>query len=100
MSVIHRRLRQLDRIESGLNRSDPRLGEMLRDFGKLSAGEAMPAREQGSSGRHGIRRRRSSIAAGPAVGRAPRKPRTAFVLAGGASLGAMQAGMVRALYER
>jgi NTE family protein len=27
-------------------------------------------------------------------------PRTAFVLAGGASLGAMQAGMLRALYER
>src|ERR1700739_3340624 len=27
-------------------------------------------------------------------------PRTAFVLAGGASLGALQAGMVRALYER
>src|SRR5690348_3319405 len=27
-------------------------------------------------------------------------PRTAFVLAGGAALGAMQAGMLRALYER
>jgi NTE family protein len=27
-------------------------------------------------------------------------PRTAFVLAGGAALGAMQAGMVHALYER
>ena len=27
-------------------------------------------------------------------------PRTAFVLAGGASLGALQAGMIRALYER
>src|SRR3954449_7143019 len=27
------------------------------------------------------------------------EPRTAFVLAGGASLGAMQAGMLRALYE-
>ncbi|MET0729993.1 MAG: patatin-like phospholipase family protein [Solirubrobacterales bacterium] len=33
---------------------------------------------------------------------APRlvKPRTAFVLAGGAALGAMQVGMLRALYER
>src|SRR2546427_12687345 len=30
----------------------------------------------------------------------PRPPRTAFVLSGGASLGAMQAGMVLALYER
>jgi NTE family protein len=29
-----------------------------------------------------------------------RAPRTAFVLSGGASLGAMQAGMLRALYER
>src|SRR5215472_18106949 len=28
-----------------------------------------------------------------------RAPRTAFVLAGGAALGAMQAGMVHALYE-
>jgi NTE family protein len=28
------------------------------------------------------------------------QPRTAFVLAGGASLGALQAGMLRALYER
>jgi NTE family protein len=28
------------------------------------------------------------------------KPRTAFVLAGGAALGAMHAGMLRALYER
>jgi NTE family protein len=32
--------------------------------------------------------------------RLPRSPRTAFVLSGGASLGAMQAGMVHALYER
>ena len=49
---------------------------------------------------HGIRWSPSTIETGPAVGRAPRQPRTAFVLAGGASLGAMQAGMVRALYER
>ena len=28
------------------------------------------------------------------------RPRTAFVLSGGASLGAMQVGMARALYER
>jgi NTE family protein len=32
--------------------------------------------------------------------RAARAPRTAFVLAGGASLGAMQVGMLRGLYER
>jgi NTE family protein len=38
----------------------------------------------------------------PSSAARPRKraPRTAFVLAGGASLGALQAGMLRALYER
>src|SRR5215470_5834279 len=37
----------------------------------------------------------------PAASRGPAgAPRTAFVLAGGAALGAMQAGMVHALYER
>jgi NTE family protein len=42
-----------------------------------------------------------TITARPAAGRGPAPPpRTAFVLAGGAALGAMQAGMVRALYER
>jgi NTE family protein len=30
----------------------------------------------------------------------PHLPRTAFLLAAGASLGAMQVGMLRALYER
>src|SRR6478736_3020317 len=38
----------------------------------------------------------ADLAAGHAAG----VPRTAFVLAGGAALGAMQAGMVHALYER
>ena len=38
--------------------------------------------------------------ADPAAGGAACEPRTAFVLAGGAALGAMQAGMVHALYER
>src|ERR1700748_3016825 len=42
----------------------------------------------------------STTMADPAAGRAAGKPRTAFVLAGGAALGAMQAGMVHALYER
>src|SRR3954464_3316769 len=36
----------------------------------------------------------------PRLTRIDRQPRTAFVLSGGASLGAMQAGMLRALYER
>ena len=38
--------------------------------------------------------------ADPAAGRAACEPRTAFVLAGGAALGALQAGMIHALYER
>ena len=97
MSVIKR---QLHRIESGLRRSDPRLADMLRVFGNLSAGEAMPAWEQVPSGQHDTRISPGAIAAGPAAGRAPGEPRTAFVLAGGAALGAMQAGMIRALYER
>ena len=42
----------------------------------------------------------STSMADPAAGRAAREPRTAFVLAGGAALGAMQAGMVHALHER
>src|SRR6266568_4796936 len=42
----------------------------------------------------------STSMAGPAAGRAAGEPRTAFVLAGGAALGAMQAGMVHGLYER
>jgi hypothetical protein len=46
------------------------------------------------------RRASSTLVGGPAAGRVGGEPRTAFVLAGGAALGAMQAGMVRALYER
>src|SRR4051812_29041171 len=36
----------------------------------------------------------------PMFSHSARAPRTAFVLSGGASLGAMQVGMLRALYER
>src|SRR5215469_14013844 len=42
----------------------------------------------------------STCTAGPEADRMAWQPRTAFVLAGGAALGAMQAGMVHALYER
>jgi predicted acylesterase/phospholipase RssA len=41
----------------------------------------------------------SAIPADACVG-GPRRLRTAFVLSGGASLGALQVGMLRALYER
>ena len=46
MSLSHHQQRQLYRIESGLLGADPRLAAMLGIFGKLSAGQAMPAREQ------------------------------------------------------
>src|SRR6266699_2153251 len=42
----------------------------------------------------------STSMADPAASRAAGEPRTAFVLAGGAAMGAMQAGMIHALYER
>src|SRR5260370_30295898 len=45
------------------------------------------------------RRASSILVGGAAAGRVAGEPRTAFVLAGGAALGAMQAGMVRALDE-
>jgi predicted acylesterase/phospholipase RssA len=42
-----------------------------------------------------------TITARPAADAGPAGvPRTAFVLAGGTALGALQAGIVRALYER
>jgi hypothetical protein len=46
MSLNHRQLHRLHRIESGLLRSDPQLGAMLAMFGRLSAGQHMPAWEQ------------------------------------------------------
>jgi len=42
----HHQQHQLQRIETGLLRSDPQLTAMLGIFGKLSAGQAIPAWEQ------------------------------------------------------
>src|SRR5437588_12975395 len=43
----------------------------------------------------------AALSAGQALkARVPSRPRTAFVLSGGASLGALQVGMLEALYER
>jgi len=55
MSLSHHHQRQLYRIESGLLRADPPLAEMLGIFGKLSAGQAMPAWEQVPTRRDRIR---------------------------------------------
>ena len=46
MSLSHHQQHQLYRIESGLLRADPQLAAMLGIFGKLTASQAMPAREQ------------------------------------------------------
>ena len=46
MSLNHRQLHRLYRIESGLLRSDPQLAARLALFGRLSAGQHMPAWEQ------------------------------------------------------
>jgi hypothetical protein len=54
MSLSHRQQHQLHRIEAGLLRSDPQLTAMLDVFGRLSAGEIMPAREQMPSRQHSI----------------------------------------------
>ena len=55
MSLSHHQQRQLSRIESGLLRADPQLAEMLGIFGKLSAGQAMPAWEQVPTRRDHVR---------------------------------------------
>jgi hypothetical protein len=46
MSLNHRQLHRLHRIESGLLRSDPQLAAMLVMFARLAAGQDMPAWEQ------------------------------------------------------
>ena len=55
MSLSHRQRHQLNRIEIGLLRSDPQLTAMLGVFGRLSAGEVMPEREQMPSRHQGTR---------------------------------------------
>ena len=55
MSLSHHHQRQLYRIESGLLRADPPLAEMLGIFGKLTAGQAMPAWEQVPARRDRVR---------------------------------------------
>ena len=46
MSLSHHQQRQLHRIGSGLLGADPQLAAMPGIFGKISAGQAMPSREQ------------------------------------------------------
>jgi hypothetical protein len=55
MSLSHHQQHQLYRIEAGLHRADPQLVAMLRVFGRLSAGQAMPAWEHVPTRRDRIR---------------------------------------------
>ena len=55
MSLSHHQQRQMYRIEAGLLRADPQLAAMLGIFGKLSAGQAMPAWEQVPARRDRVR---------------------------------------------
>ena len=52
----HHQQHQLQRIETGLLRSDPQLTAMLGIFGRLSAGQTMPAWEQVPTRRDRIQR--------------------------------------------
>ena len=55
MILSHHQQHQLQRIETGLLRSDPQLTAMLGIFGKLSAGQAMPSWEQVPTRRDRVR---------------------------------------------
>ncbi len=55
MSLNHRQRYQLYRIEARLLRSDPRLASVLSVFGRLAAGQRLPAWEQVATRRDRIR---------------------------------------------
>jgi len=61
MSLNHRQLHRLHRIESGLLRSDPQLAAMLAVFTRLSAGQYLPAWEQVPTTQERIRQAAASI---------------------------------------
>jgi hypothetical protein len=62
MSLSHHHQNQLHLIQAGLARSDPQLAARLSMFGRLCAGQAMPAREQVSSRQDRIRQAAALIA--------------------------------------
>ena len=61
MSLSPHHQNQLHLIQAGLLRSDPQLAARLRIFGRLSAGQAMPAWEQVSCRHDRIRQAASLI---------------------------------------
>ena len=62
MSLSHHHQDQLHLIQAGLLRSDPQLAARLSMFGRLFAGQAMPAWEQVSSRHDRIRQAAALIA--------------------------------------
>jgi Protein of unknown function (DUF3040) len=62
MSLDYHQQRQLHRIESRLLRSDPQLAAKLAMFGRLSAGQRMPGREQAATRLDRIRQAAALIA--------------------------------------
>jgi hypothetical protein len=62
MSLSHHHQNQLHLIQVGLLRSDPQLAARLSMFGRLSAGQAMPAWEQVFSRHDRIRQAAALIA--------------------------------------
>jgi hypothetical protein len=67
MSLNHRQLHRLHRIESGLLRSDPQLAAMMAVFTRLSAGQYLPAWEQVTTRPERIRQAAASIVKAIAV---------------------------------
>jgi hypothetical protein len=62
MSLDYHQQRQLHRIESRLLQSDPQLAAKLAMFGRLSAGQRMPVREQAATRLDRIRQAAALIA--------------------------------------
>ena len=62
MSLSHHHQNQLHLIEAGLLRSDPQLAARLSVFGRLCAGQAMPAWEKVSCRQDRIRQAAALIA--------------------------------------
>jgi hypothetical protein len=62
MSLDYHQQRELHRIESRLLRSDPQLAAKLTMFGRLSAGQRMPVREQAATRLDRIRQAAALIA--------------------------------------
>ena len=71
MSLSHYEQSRLSRIEASLCRSDPKLAGMLGMFGRLCAGQRMPAWEQAPS-RLGQIRQAAALLAAAAVAAAAR----------------------------